>query len=642
MIDGVVEEEGIVFTPDDLADDGDPIDLMSPDLLAEFDIDLQPFLDELYIVEKTLGIARISDVIHPAQIALIRKVNWCINNNKPVRIIVLKARQIGISTIIEALAFAMAFMRLRSRGMIIAHEASSSEHLLSMSQTYFDEFFAKEAYTQKNKSAKVLSWTETKSQLSISTAKNTGSGRSRTIQFLHGSEVAFWENADLLMTGLAQSIPSLPLTFIFMESTANGIGNYFHTAWLEACNGDTEYIPMFFPWWTHPEYLGSVLGLEIIKGGFDKEERQLIRLMKDPPKEAWNDYTAEPNDNAEILDRLTWRRYAIKNLCKSDLLKFHQEYPSTPDEAFISTGTNIFPQANLDAVFDFKNGQRGEVVREGAKVRFQPQQNGKLRIFKTPTRGAEYLIAGDPKKATEGDYACCQVLNRRTWEQVAVYRDKVDPVTFGEIMMNLGMYYNKALLAPEIEGGGYATIAVILDRNYPFVWQHEKAESMPGQIDNWFGWHTNWKTKNQAIGVLKKVIIDGLITCHDRETYNELKNYVSLPGGKFGNGEKVDHDDMVMALAIAMTVTHYTAAELPAPDLASIGPINTPRTNMEAIRPEADDGLISTAHDEASQLERDVKSWSAADKPANQAPKLDDDGEIIPEPTPFDDWNTDE
>lgn len=576
------EEIEEVLTPDDFDDLGE-IDYDNINL-DDYDVDLIPFLMELSIVEKNLGMSQLKDVIHPAQLTLFRKVNECLNTKRPIRIIVLKARQIGISTAIEALAFTVAFTLMRMRAMIVAHEMGSSEHLLSMSQNYFDEFEFKDFYTQKNKSAKILSWVETKSQMSISTAKNTGSGRSRTIQFLHGSEVAFWDNADLLMTGLAQAVPDLPLSFIFMESTANGIGNYFNTAWVEACKGENDFIPMFFPWYTHPEYKASHINIPMIKGQFDQEEIHLVQLMRDPPKERWNDWTVTPLDNVEILDRLSWRRWAIKNKCDSNILKFHQEYPTTPEEAFISTGTNIFPLANLDKVFEFTNGARGQIVREGNKVRFQPYEDGKLKLFKTPVKGAEYIVAGDPKKASEGDYACAQVLNRRTWEQVAVYREKIDPVTFGEIMMNLGVYYNTALLVPEIQGGGYATIGVILDRQYPNVWQHEKSETMPGQLDKWFGWDSNWKTKSQAISILKKVIIDGLGLFHDRQTYDELKNYVALGNGKFGNGENVDHDDMVMALAIAMAVTHFTMADLPTAEILDMSGYIPPTPKVRVVQ----------------------------------------------------------
>lgn len=545
-------------------------------------VDIKPFVLNLCIVDKKLGVQRLADVIHPAQLDILDQVNRCINSRTPCRIIVLKARQIGISTIIEAIQFALSFMLKRMRGLVIAHEMDSSEHILGMTQNYFDTFFARDAYTQRNKSTKILSWVETQSQIRISTAKNAQAARGRTIQFLHGSEVGFWDNADVLMTGLAQAIPLLALTFVFLESTANGIGNYFHKTWNQAVSGDLDYLPRFYPWWTHPEYLGSILGLPTINGHLDEEERALVKLLRNPPKERWNDFHSNPVDDGEILDRLTWRRYAIKNLCKSDLDKFHQEYPSTPEEAFLSTGTNIFPLDKLNDAFKEIQYRRGGIVREGEKVRFQPDIEGALRIYKQPGPGVSYIVSGDSKRSIEGDYACIQVLNRRTWEQVAVYRAKVDNVTFGEEMMKLGMFYNTALAVCEIEGGGYGTIAVLLDRNYPYVWQHQKAEKMPGQPDLTFGWSTNWKTKSQAVGNLKKAIVDKMMVIHDRNTYAEMSNYVALPGGKFGNGELEEHDDTVMSLAIAVTVIIYEQGDM----VNSIAAKKKPNpTTMEPLMP---------------------------------------------------------
>lgn len=526
-------------------------------------IDLKPFIMRLYVVDKALGVKQLKDIIHPAQLDIIELVNECINERKPCRIIVLKARQIGMSTIIEAIQFTLSFLMRRMRGLVLSQDLDNSEHLLSMTQNYFDTFFAADAYTQKNRSAKTLSWVETGSSIRITTANNKNSGRGRTLHFLHASEVGFWDNAETLMTGLAQALPPIPNTFIFLESTANGLGNYFHKTWEAACSNDIDYVPRFYPWWTHPEYKGSQLKLPPIAGALDDEEKKLVKLFKNPPKARWNSFKCEPLDSEEILDRLIWRRYAIRNLCEGDINRFHQEYPATPDEAFLSTGQNVFPAEELDQVFDEENPRVGEMVREGEKVRFQASHRGHFKLYREPVPGHKYLVAGDPKRATIGDYSCAQVIDRHTWEQVGVYRCKTsDPPSFGQMMMNIGKYYNTALLVNELEGGGTGVVAVMQAQGYPYIWRHKKAERFKGQIDNTYGWSTNYRTKSEALGNLLKCIRDQTITIHDRDTYAELKNYVSLAGGKFGNGEDTDHDDTVMALSIGITVTIYESHEI--------------------------------------------------------------------------------
>lgn len=522
-----------------------------------------PLIKELKIVDKDANLVRIGDVILPAQEKVVEKVVEAILLDKPCRLIILKARQIGISTIIEAIQFQLAMMFKRFKAMVMSHDLDSSKNILGMTQNYYDTFWLKDAYTQKNKSANTLSWLETGATIRVATAGNEKSGRSYTLRFLHASEVAFWDNAKVLMTGLMQAVPLRARTFIFLESTANGIGNYFHETWKKACNGEGGFTPLFFPWWTHPEYIGSFVGLDPIQSKYlDEEERNLIRLWTNPPLERWNDYTQPPLTPSEMIDRLTWRRYAISDLCQGDLDKFKQEYPSTPEEAFIATGKNIFPLNSILPCYQPAHGLRGFLVRESTKIRLQPNIEGTVKIFKKPTPGQEYLVAGDPTHATEGDYAVAQILNRRTWEQVAIYRAKVDGNTFGEECVKLGYFYNTALLAIEHQGGGLASITAAQRLNYPRIWAHSKGEKIQGQIDNWYGWQTNWKTKNEAISNLKKVLVDKLIIFHDNTTFEELQNYISLPGNQFGNSNEEEHDDCVMSLAIGITVVLSEQDEL--------------------------------------------------------------------------------
>lgn len=513
---------------------------------------LTPLVNRLSIVQKDLSVVKFGDVMNWAQLELLQTVERLIDEKKPIRIIVLKARQLGISTEIEAIMFVMAFLLKRMRGLVISHDLDSSEHLLSITQHYWDTYPFKDLYTQKYKGAKRLSWVETGSLLRIATAANVRAGRSATLQVVHASEVAFYDDPKTLMTGLGQAIPNKPLTALFLESTANGIGNYFHETWEGAEDGSNDFIPLFFPWWKHPEY---VMPFSKPLGKLDDEEKVLSGFLG-----------MQGMDSEEIRLRLAWRRWAIRNNCMNNVELFHQEYPSTPEEAFVSTGKNIFPITHLREVYEQMDGIKGRLVREGSKVRFQPDITGPLTVFRWPDTDdlewGSYFVAGDPTHSTVGDYACAQVLSRRTWEQVAVWRGKTDPNTFGEELAKLGTYYNKAMLTSEIEGPGYATIAKLLHLEYPFIWKHRLADKTPGTFDERWGWSSTFKTKNEAIGNLLKVLVDHDIVIHDSKTFSEMKNYVQLPSGSFGNSNDEEHDDTVMALAICVTCILYEAPTL--------------------------------------------------------------------------------
>lgn len=513
---------------------------------------LLPAISKLEIVTKELETPKLGEVMNWQQRHCVQTVEYQLSQGKPARIIVLKARQLGLSTVIEAMMFIMAMLIPRLKGLVVAHEIDSAEHLLSMTQHYWESFEFKPLYREKYRGAKRLAWHDIESFLRIATANNAKAGRSQTIQYLHASEVAFYTHTKELMTGLLQAVPKKPGTVVALESTANGVGNWFHQQWLMAESGQSDYIPLFYPWWKHPEYVWPVFG---VLDPLDEEERILKAIFK-----------IANMDEGEIYQRLNWRRYMIRNDLANDVEMFHQEYPSNPEEAFLSTGRNVFPPRHIKECYQPMQGKVGRLVHEGSQLRFQLDISGPLTIYKMPADNdwGQYVIAGDPTRTTEGDYAVAQVLNRRTWEQVAVFRQRLDPNTFGERLAELGKYYNHGLVNTEIEGPGYSTIAVLLQMNYPFVWQRQIGDQLPGTFTTRWGWSSTNKTKPEAVGNLLKVIVDHDIIIHDEQTFHELINFVDLGGGQYGNSIEGEHDDCVMSLAIGMTTVLYEAASLAA------------------------------------------------------------------------------
>jgi hypothetical protein len=196
--------------------------------------------------------------------------------------------------------------------------------------------------------------------------------------------------------------------------------------------------------------------------------------------------------------------------------------------------------------------------QDGTHPRFVPEATGPLTIFKRPVsddRTDRYFVGADPSMTISGDPACIQVINRSTMEQVAVWHGRIDPINFAKEMMLIGRYYNDAMLCPEVEGGGQATIACILTSGYPNIWQHRWADKAPGKVSISYGWATNWQRKQWCIGKLKSLIADGSVSVHDSKTYKQLRNYVVLPNGDMGNADRTIHDDAVMAMAICVTAS---------------------------------------------------------------------------------------
>lgn len=507
---------------------------------------LLPFVKRLKIVTKDLQVYELGSVMNHAQYQIIDEVERALLEQRRCRFIVLKARQLGVSTIIEGIMFSLAMILKNMSGLVVSHEGDSAKHILNMTNHYWESWPFKGMYSIHHDSVSHKSWVETSSSIRVATAKNADAGRSQTIQVLHGSEVGFWMNALTLMTGLAQSIPDSSPSIVALESTANGIGGYFYDQWNAAVDGDTEYVPMFFPWHEHPQYTASFTGLPLELGKLDEEERVLSRIgLSD--------------------DRLAWRRWAIKNKCNGSLLQFHQEYPTTPEEAFVVTGTNIFPDGQLGTCYEPMNGIRGYLVEERGAVRFQESIDGPITVFKWPGDDmdrSKYMVSGDATRSVHGDFSCAQVLNRRTWEQVAVYHARVNPVGFGDQMALLGRYYNWAMLVPEIQGAGDSTISRLISLNYPFLFEHRNAEKIQGMPSASYGWWSGVRAKAECIGNLLKAVVDNDITIHHHQTYTEMRAYVSDGKGGFKNGANEKHDDTVTALAIAVTATMYESVNI--------------------------------------------------------------------------------
>lgn len=549
-------------------------------------MNLRPILETLNIQDRDTGLI-MPWPINWAQAQYIDEFHRQWNAGEPVRIITLKARQLGISTASQAIGFALAMAMRDTAELTIAHDMDSSEHLLSMSQRYWDTFTFKKLFTPKYQSRKHLQWEENGSNIRVVTAKNTTAGRGRTIRFMHGSEVAFWEEAQTLMLGLAQTVPVYAQTAVLLESTANGIGNYFYDLWNAATEGQANYTPMFFPWWKHPQYRASHLKIPPYDlGPLDEEERNLAAFVPE----------------SEYEDRLAWRRWAIVNLANGDVNQFHQEYPSTPEEAFVSTGVNIFPIGKLNEVYEYEHGRPGRLVRDAREpngVRFVEDVSGPLVIYRWPspdTDWGRYVVGGDPSGTTRGDYACIQVINRRDLQQVARFRKKTDPLSYADDLAMLGMYYNEALVGPEATGPGYGTIGRLVEMGYPNLYRSTQADNMPGIIASKFGWSTTFKSKEWAIGHLLKLIVDNDCTIHDSHTYQELRGYVALDRGGYGPASDKGHDDTVMALAIAYIVA---ATDTPlAPYRGTTGSVILPERTVpvaKAIDPDYWEALAGTS-----------------------------------------------
>ena len=458
---------------------------------------------------------------------------------KPIRIIILKARQMGFSTETESIIFKNVVTNHNYNAGIVAHKEDSTTNLFNMSKRMLEYLPEPIKPEQKKSNAKELVFnnengTGLDSKIKCMTAGGKGIGRSDTFTALHVSELAFWEgNKQDILLGLLQAVPNIPESIVIIESTANGF-DYFKELWDKAVAGENDFYPLFVGWNELSEYKMQYTGFQLTE-----EEKELQRLYN------------------VSLEQLEWRRWCIKNNCGGDIDKFKQEYPISPEEAFISTGKCYFNKANIiKRINELRNMEpiiRGSFscFYDGVRIRgkkFNEEEKGSIKIYKYPENNVPYVIGGDT--AGEGsDYFTAHVINNITGEQVAVLKQQYDEIEYVKQMYCLGMFYNKALLGPESNFSTYP-IQKLIELNYPNIFVRKKEDTYSNKYEKSFGFKTTSITRPLVLGNLQEIVKDEIEKICDIETLREMLTFIVNKNGR-AEAEEGYHDDLVMALAIS-------------------------------------------------------------------------------------------
>jgi hypothetical protein len=494
-------------------------------------------------------------VLNRVQERFMDRVLAQLEHNGKVRMVVLKARQQGLSTVISALQYWWLSQRKAQKGLVMAHESESTTSLFDMYRRIHDNVPDIVRPSTKYSSRSELVFDKLDSALRVATAGGRGVARGEMLTFAHLSEVAFWPPAfaNNNFNGLVQAIPEEPGTFIFLESTAQGVTGKFYDMAQGADRADhawNGYELFFSAWFESAEYR------ETAPADFQRtpEEEDLIKAFSDK--------------GLTSNDQLYWRR---KKVATNGLDLFKQEYPATAEEAFLSTGRPIFnneyvterlrePKAPLslmavEETFDEKNGRPLplRVLREHAR--------GELKIYRPLDPKESYVIGADVgmglrqgiKGRKDGDPSVAQILDSQM-RQVAVWRGLCHPDVFAKILETLGYHYNSATIAPERNNHGLVTCVALRDSNYPYLYTETMEGTLEAERDTIkLGFFTSEATKPLIIDKLRALDREREIEINDETTLKEMKTFVVNESGKM-EAEAGTHDDTVMALAIAAYV----------------------------------------------------------------------------------------
>ena len=528
------------------------------------------------------------DVLNWEQMELIKMVAEDLATGRPIRYIVLKARQMGMSTLIEAMGYWWTSTHRFTTTVIIAHEKEATKNLYEMFRRYYEyshpsfkpdrKYNTKQDLTfdvsdevKKTYDAQNLPSPGLQSEIKTMVATE-GKGRSSTIKFLHGSEVAFWDDSADVTSAAVQAVPMAPETFIFLESTANGIGGYYYDEWNAAKRGESQFRPVFFPWHSHNEYeTPNIIDDDL--GDLDAEEEALYKLFEH-----------EGYDRASWPRKIYWRRLKKKEF-RTDPKKFYQEYPSTPEEAFLASGRPVFDVPMLQEMEriavdaqkthpymcgDIKKVVDPETGMERIKFveirRVGDNDPTPLRVWWDVDRSRKYVIGVDVSEGIEveassgkeADFSVITVFDVLARKVVARWRGYADPDQLGEIVFNIGTYYNTALVGVEINNHGIATAAKLRNMFYRNLYMRETAEDEQFQVRTTkFGWQTNKKTKPIMISELQRSIREGDIIDLDIVFIREAMSYIRKDNGAM-EAQQGQHDDVVMSTAIALQMADWS------------------------------------------------------------------------------------
>lgn len=440
---------------------------------------------------------------------LYRAQEYWIKNRTP-RDIILKPRQIRISTAVMAANAHLLFTSPFQRQTIIANDDETATFLLTTIERFWRNLPDELRPATDWKSGCRMRFPGIDAYVYIDSAKSDTIGIGHGLTTAHLSEFSRWpaKKANQLFADITQTIPS-GAGYVTIESTPQG-RNKFWELYNAAKKNEINYKPFFFPWWWVEDYWAPVVG----KFEATKEERLLM-----------DTYQLRP-------EQIMFRREKIAEIKGL----FFQEYPENDVDCWLSSDISIIDGDSLRRYYP--------LIRPGT-------EEGNLTIWKDVIGGHKYMIGVDVASGVaKGDYSVAAVLDVRMNEYVARLRGRIAPDLFMEQVYKLGMRYSEAEIGVERMGHGHTVIRGLMEQNYPKLYHHTDYDVMTKQESAQPGWKTSTKTK--------PMMVDGLVTAirsQDLLLYSE--NLLYEASNLSWNGQKVEKgpggfDDEWDAVSIAL------------------------------------------------------------------------------------------
>lgn len=433
--------------------------------------------------------------------------------NGIIRSIVLKPRQSGFSTLVAGINTHRMLMWNDERGIMLADKLDRTSEVFSIYDT-FRKYTDKAVLPPKSRkdifNTQQIYFEHRRSGFKGETQNDPHAGRAGTRKWAHLTEFAFYSNADSIDEGIQNSIPLAPGTRIFKESTAfgmSGVGESFYNQWEAACRGDTIYRPFFVAWYEVDDYV-----MEPDRNfQLNSSERELMRVCP-----------------LITVQNLVWRRLKIREYAaKVDQIfspeeRFCQDFPSYPEEAFLTSGRPVFDQEKIKKHIRLLTDYLPDIAVIKVTRPYITMYEKMLTVFKVPSSSERYIIGADTAEGlSTGDF-CSAFVMTRDCKQAAFFHGRIDPDHFGKLLVELAKIYNDALLVPEINNTGYATLAAIKNEGYLKVYMRQVFDEIGKEATEKMGWRTQQTNKQMMISKLISFYRDSVVQILDIGLVKEM------------------------------------------------------------------------------------------------------------------------
>lgn len=494
-------------------------------------------------------------------------------SGQPVRLWFLKARRVGLTSMFAALETANSWSMDNRRVGIIAHNDERARRILQMCKGYYKRLPAFMQLPLSKDATSGLKYAEHDSELVIGTCAKPEKVRGDGIHEAHLSEAAYYGyNFSKVLNEISTTVAAAAGTSIIIETTGRARGSAAHQHWQEARENGNVYKAHFLPWWEDPT--------NVVNFRDEKEKDQIMSNIAaiEPRLIEKNLYWQKKVGLSP--EHIYWSYCQFLFKCNQDYGFYCQEFPYDEEEAWTSQGACFFGEneiAKAEQHTDdnyqiygfngqyinklFKNFTEMEVLKKVADYDSAPY----IKVWAGPKNGRAYVISLDSSfGGTRSTFAAGYVLDMETREMMATFHGRLRTDESAFVLASLGIIYNDALLAPEINaGGGGMQILTDLQRlSYYniYVWRKRDRRSGMEMVDS-TGWLTNSWTRPLALGELYKMFQDcmnkrftdpGMF--RDKSLITEMRSFHVNPDNNRPEASGDGYDDRILALAIAHRV----------------------------------------------------------------------------------------